>query len=103
MWNWLNVLLGRTRAGAGARGQAHLTFGQTSIGRTVSRTGLLLKRQLWIWPIIAFVLLATVGYFIKTSIQRTMEDNLASQLASLRDIERAMLEKWFKVQEANAG
>jgi serine/threonine protein kinase len=103
MWNWLQLLTGRTRSSAGARGHAHLTFGQTSIGRTVSRTGLLLKRQLWIWPIIAFVVLATVGYFIKTSIQRTMEENLASQLASLRDIERAMLEKWFKVQEANAG
>jgi serine/threonine protein kinase len=104
MWNWLNLLWGRTRStAANARGQAHLTFGQTSIGRTVSRTGLMLKKQLWIWPIIAFVLLATVGYFIKTSIQRTMEDNLTNQLTTLRDIERAMLEKWFAVQEANAG
>ncbi len=103
MWNWLNLLWGRSRAGAAnARGQAHLTFGQTSIGRTVSRTGLILKKQLWIWPIIAFVALATVGYFIKTSIQRTMEDNLTNQLTTLRDIERAMLEKWFAVQEANA-
>lgn len=104
MWNWLNFLWGRSRAaGSAARGQAHLTFGQTSIGRTVSRTGLLLKKQLWIWPIIAFLVLAMVGYFIKTSIQRTMEDNLANQLVTLRDIERAMLEKWFAVQEANAG
>lgn len=102
MWNWLNLLRGRTRAAAAAPGHAHLTFGQTSIGRTVSRTGLILKKQLWIWPIIAFLLLATIGYFIKSSIQRTMEDNLASQLTTLRDIERAMLEKWFAVQEANA-
>ena len=101
MWNWLN-LLARSRSSSEGPGRAHLTFGQTSIGRTVSRTGLVLKKQLWIWPIIAFLVLATVGYFIKTSIQRTMEDNLANQLTTIRDIERAMLEKWFHVQEANA-
>lgn len=101
MWNWLN-LFGRSRSSGEGAGRAHLTFGQTSIGRTVSRTGLILKKQLWIWPIIAFLVLATIGYFIKKSIQRTMEDNLTNQLVTLRDIERAMLEKWFHVQEANA-
>ncbi|WP_425619194.1 serine/threonine protein kinase [Anatilimnocola sp. NA78] len=101
MWNWLGSLIGRTRENRGA-GQAHMTFGQTSFGRTMSRTGLLLKKQIWIWPIIAVVLLATIGYFVRVSIQRTMEDNLRSQLTVLRDVERAMLEKWFKVQESNA-
>jgi predicted Ser/Thr protein kinase len=101
MWNWISLLVGRSRERL-SQGQAHLTFGQTSIGRSMIRTGLLLKRQLWIWPIIAFVVLATIGYFIKSSIQRTMEANLTSQLVTLRDIERAMLEKWFAVQEANA-
>ncbi|WP_238397479.1 serine/threonine protein kinase [Anatilimnocola aggregata] len=79
-----------------------MTFGQTSIGRTMSRTRLLLKKQIWVWPIIAVVLLATVGFFVRVSIQRTMEDNLRSQLTTLRDVERAMLEKWFHVQESNA-
>ncbi|WP_254510435.1 serine/threonine protein kinase [Anatilimnocola floriformis] len=102
MWNWINVLTGRNRPNSGGAGQAHLTFGQTSIGRTISRTGVVLKKQLWIWPIIAFVVLATIGFFIKSSIQRTMEDNLTNQLVTLRDIEKAMLEKWFEVQESNA-
>jgi predicted Ser/Thr protein kinase len=101
MWNWLRNF-GRSRNSGDGAGRAHLTFGQTSIGRTVSRTGLMLRKQLWIWPIIAFVVLAAVGYFIKTSIQHTMEANLANQLTTIRDIERAMLEKWFHVQEANA-
>ena len=102
MWNWLNVLTGRNRPSASGAGQAHLTFGQTSIGRSISRTGVILKKQLWIWPIIAFFVLATIGFFIKSSIQRTMEDNLTNQLVTLRDIEKAMLEKWFAVQESNA-
>jgi len=101
MWNWLNLLRGRSRA-SNAAGQAHLTFGPYVNRRTISRTGVILKKQLWIWPIIAIVVLATIGYFIKTSIQRTMEDNLTNQLVTLRDIERAMVEEWFAVQESNA-
>ncbi len=79
-----------------------MTFGQTSIGRTMSRTRLLLQKQLWIWPIVAVVLLAIVGYAISHSIQQTMEDNLRSELQTLLTVERAMLEKWFKVQESSA-
>lgn len=79
-----------------------MTFGQTSIGRTVSRTRLLLKKQLWIWPIVAVVLLSIVGYLVSNAIHQTMEDNLRSQLETLLTVERAMLEKWFKVQEASA-
>jgi serine/threonine protein kinase len=81
--------------------EAHMTFGKTSIGRTVSRTRLLLKRQLWIWPIIAIVLLAALGYGIRSAIERTMKENLQSQLESTLNIERSMLETWLKVQESN--
>src|SRR4051812_40256396 len=101
MWNRFLKLLprrGRVRDAA----QAHMTFGQTSLGRGMSRTGLMLKRQLWIWPIIAVVLLAIIGYSVSRSIQQTMEDNLRSELGTLLNVERSMLEKWFKVQESSA-
>ncbi|MCE9604922.1 MAG: serine/threonine protein kinase [Planctomycetia bacterium] len=101
MWNPLSTLFARSRNGRDGA-QAHMTFGQTSIGRTISRTGLLLKKQLWIWPIIAVVLLAIVGYVVNRSIRETMERNLQSQLSTLLNVERAMLEKWFKVQESSA-
>lgn len=79
-----------------------MTFGKTTLGRTMSRTRLLLKKQLWIWPIVAVVLLAAVGYAISNSIHRTMDIALRSDLQTLLNVERAMLEKWFKVQESNA-
>jgi serine/threonine protein kinase len=82
--------------------QAHITFGKSSVGRTISRTGLLLKKQLWIWPIIAVVLLAAVGYGMRVAIERTMQGSLHSQLETLLTIERSMLETWLKVQESNA-
>ena len=79
-----------------------MTFGQTSFGRSISRTGVLLKKQLWIWPIIAVVLLAVIGYAVSSAIQRTMEDSLRSELQTLLGVERSMVEKWLKIQESNA-
>ena len=82
--------------------QAHMTFGKASLGRSMSRTGLMLKKQLWIWPIVAVVLLAIIGYAVSSSIRQTMEENLHSELQTLLTVERSMLEEWFKVQESSA-
>jgi eukaryotic-like serine/threonine-protein kinase len=101
MISWFNRLLGRNPSDASA-GQGHITFGATSVGRTFSRTGLILKKQLWIWPIIAVVLLAIIGYGIRSAIERTMKASLQSELQTLLDIERSMLETWLKIQESNA-
>jgi len=79
-----------------------MTFGQTSVGRTVTRTRLFLKKQLWIWPIIAVVLLAVIGYGIRAAIERTMKASLRSQLLTLLNVERSMVEPWLTVQESNA-
>jgi len=99
MWNSLVSLFRRT-VRAPAPGHAHMTFGRTTIGRTLTRTGLLLKKQLWIWPIVAVVLLAIVGRLVSSSIRDTMEGTLRSQLSTLMGVERTMLEKWLAVQEA---
>src|SRR5262245_8725904 len=101
MFAWLNRLLGRA-APAAAAAQAHLTFGAPSVGRSISRTGLILKKQLWIWPIIAVVLLALIGYGIRAAIERTMKESLRSELSTLLSVEQSMVETWLKVQEANA-
>ncbi len=79
-----------------------MTFGATSVGRSLSRTSLFLKRQLWIWPIIAIVLLSVLGYAASSAIEQTIHENLESQLSALSNVERSMLETWLKVQEANA-
>ncbi len=101
MQNWLASLFGRSRAGRDGA-QAHMTFGQTSMGRSMSRAGVLFKKQLWIWPIVAVVLLAIVGYAVSSLIHRTMQDNLRSELETLLTVERSMLERWLKVQESSA-
>jgi hypothetical protein len=82
--------------------QGHVTFGQSTAGRSISRTRLILKKQLWIWPIVAIVVLAAVGYGIRSAIERTMRENLQAQLETMLNIERSMLETWLKVQESHA-
>jgi hypothetical protein len=80
----------------------HMTWATSSVGRTVSRTALLLKRQIWIWPIIAVVLLSAIGWGVRHAIETTMKDGLRSELQTLLDIETAMLETWLHEQQSNA-
>lgn len=79
-----------------------MTFGKTSLGRSISRTGVFFKKQLWVWPIIAIVLLAAIGWTVSSAIERTIKENLRSELQTLLTVERSMLETWLRVQEANA-
>src|SRR4051794_3584086 len=99
MIGWLKSFVHRPEStGRGAQ----LTFGATSVGHVSARSRLLLKKQLWIWPIIAVVLLAAVGLAIGTAIERTMEASLHSELETLVSVQRSMLETWLKIQESNA-
>jgi serine/threonine protein kinase len=78
-----------------------MTWAKSSVGRTVSRTGLFLRRQIWIWPIIAVVLLSIIGLIVRRSIETTMRQGLESQLKTVLDLETAMLNTWYKVQQSN--
>jgi serine/threonine protein kinase len=101
MISWLTRWF-RGNSPAASAAQGRITFGATSVGRSISRTALLLKKQLWVWPIIAVILLALIGYGIHSAIERTMKASLQSELQTLLDIERSMLETWLKIQESNA-
>jgi hypothetical protein len=82
--------------------QAHMTWASTSIGRSVTRTGMFLKKQLWVWPIIAIVILSIVGFAVRSAIESTMKANLRSGLSTLLEVEKSMLETWLDVQTSNA-
>jgi serine/threonine protein kinase len=79
-----------------------MTWAKTSVGRTLSRTGLFLRRQIWIWPILAVVLLSVVGFLVRHSIETTMREGLESQLQTVVDLEASMLINWDQVQKSNA-
>jgi predicted Ser/Thr protein kinase len=79
-----------------------MTWASASISRGVSRTGVFLKKQIWLWPIIATLLLAVLAFAVRHAIETTMTENLRSQLQTLLDVETAMLDNWFKTQSSNA-
>jgi serine/threonine protein kinase len=101
MWKWLLDRWNRLRRRP-EQVQAHMTFGQTTFGRTLNQTSVVLRKQLWIWPILAVVLLAAIGYGVSSAIRETMRANLQSELQTLLNVEVSMLEKWLRLQESNA-
>lgn len=80
---------------------AHMTWGSKSISRSLSRTGMFLKTQLWIWPIFAIVAMSLLAYGVGSAIEATMKENLKSQLQTLLNVEVAMIENWLHVQTSN--
>src|SRR5689334_9319736 len=80
MRNWFIPFVRRLRPVVPTT-ETNTAIGHTP-GRSLSRTRLLLKKQLWVWPIIAVILLAGVGYGVHAAIERTMKASLQSQLAT---------------------
>lgn len=77
-----------------------MTWASRSISRTVTKTGVFLKKQLWIWPIIAVAILSILGYTVSNAIESTIKGNVSSGLQTLVQLEAEMLRKWFAVQES---
>jgi serine/threonine protein kinase len=72
------------------------------MGRSMSRTQVFLRKQIWIFPLLAIIALSALAYFVDGSIESTMKENVKSQLQTLLTVEEEMLTSWFEVQEANA-
>ncbi|MEX2170139.1 MAG: serine/threonine protein kinase [Pirellulales bacterium] len=80
----------------------HMTWATSSVGRSITRTGVFLRKQIWIWPILAVLLLSVIGFVVRRAIETTIKDGLRSEVQTLLSVEAAMLETWFTVQESNA-
>ena len=106
--NLLNYLW-RSRQPASYHPGPHVTWASRSvslasrsISQVASRTGVFLRKQLWIWPIIAMLFLSIIGFALRASIVSTMKENLSHELRTVVGLETSMLEAWFRVQKTNA-
>lgn len=68
----------------------------------MSHTDAFFKKQYWLWPIVAIVLLLIVALYVSNAIESTMQANLQSQMQTLLAAETAMLQKWYEGQAHNA-
>lgn len=62
----------------------------------------ILRKQIWVFPIIAIILLSLIGFGVRRSIESTMKRTLQSELQTLLNVETEMLLTWFKTQESIA-
>jgi hypothetical protein len=79
-----------------------MTWASRSISHSLTTTRLFLKRQLWVWPIIAIVLLSALAWGVDRAIETTMKANVTSALETLLNTETGMLVRWMETQERNA-
>jgi serine/threonine protein kinase len=84
------------------KGAAHMTFVRSAAANSLTHTRRFLSRQIWVWPIIAFVLLSTIGFMMRSAIESTMKQNVSEQLQSMLRVEAAMLVNWYESQIDNA-
>lgn len=87
---------------ASRTGQFYRATGQTVASRSWRITADMLKRQFWLWPLIAIVVIAGSGYLLNASIKDSLGQRLQSELETLLHLEQAMVVRWFETQEASA-
>lgn len=100
--NPLSLLRSFRRSIGGSQPGVHMTWRSRSMPRTMSRTRSLLTTQLWIWPIIAIAVLATIGLATKSLIESTIKHSLREELQTFVELESAMLGHWRGVQQSTA-
>lgn len=66
---------------------------------TIQAAGRFLRRQLWAWPIIAAVVLGSVGWWIYHAVESSMRQQRAQELTTVLDADVAALRVWMADQE----
>ena len=64
--------------------------------------GRFLRTQLWAWPIVAAVLLGVIGYAVNRAVDRTMKQQVASEVETIRDTGATGVRIWLGEQKINA-
>jgi hypothetical protein len=65
-------------------------------------TGSFLRKQLWVWPVIAAAVLAGVGWWVHGSVEGAMRRQMEDSLTTTLNADVTALRTWMKEQEANA-
>ncbi len=88
-----------TSASRTAIGRLVRTFRRAAV---VSASGQFLRRQLWAWPVIAAVILGSVGLWTNHSVESALRDRRAAELNTILAADVAALREWMKNQQTTA-
>src|SRR4051812_46535267 len=76
--------------------------GVSGLSGSLGATRTILRRQLWLWPVLAAVLLGAVGWWVHRSVEQAMREEMAGQLTTILNADVEALRTWIKDQEAIA-
>jgi hypothetical protein len=76
--------------------------GTRSALRSAVFAGLLLRKQLWIWPIVAAILLGACAWWVSRSVEDAMRQRRISELNTILDADVAALRVWMIEQARDA-
>ncbi len=74
----------------------------SALSGSLETTRAILKRQLWVWPLVAALLLGAVGWWVRRDVEEAMRENLAGELSTILNADVQALTLWTKDQEAIA-
>ncbi len=81
---------------------SYVSAGSRSVLRSLTVGSLLLRKQLWVWPILAAVLLGIVGRWISRSVETAMRERRVSELTTVLNADVAALRVWMNEQAIDA-
>ena len=76
--------------------------GVSRLSGSLGATRSALRRQLWIWPVIAALLLGGFGWLVHRSVEDAMREKLAGELTTILNADVQALRLWTKDQTAIA-
>lgn len=72
-----------------------------SVVRSLSATNIFLRRQIWIWPIIAAVVLGMIGWFLRGAIENQLRMEMRSELETILQTDVTAMRIWLRSEEEN--
>lgn len=73
-----------------------------SIVRSVAISSLAMRKQLWIWPILAVILLSIVGWWVSRSVEAAMRERRIADLQTILHADVAAVRVWIAEQKVDA-
>lgn len=70
--------------------------------RSFAATNLFLRNQLWVWPVLAAVVLLSIGLWVRGAVEESQKNDLREDLTSILNADVEALDIWMKAQRSNA-
>lgn len=73
-----------------------------SLASSLVRTSQLLREHVWIRPLIIAAILSCLGWYLYSTVEKTMKQDMMSELQTILDADVTALTIWLEAEEANA-